>query len=74
MEYQSANPFYEPFENKAAGTISFTEEELFNAINDILVNVDKFKEKREALIKKTYSNIDNKNCERIVEFIRSLGE
>lgn len=71
-EYQKNSPFYEPFENKAAGSITFNEDELLNSINNLLNDNDAFKDKRDTLLRKTYLYFDNKNCERIINFLWSI--
>ena len=67
--------FIRPFEEYVAGEAPKTEEELLEAINRVVRGEDNYKERRKELRTRffTYEN-DGKNCERFVEWIRSLNK
>ena len=72
-EYQEkCRGFYRPFEELTAGIKVYNEEELMNAMQDIVNGIDNYKEKRKILRDEMFKYQDGKNCERAMEFIRSL--
>lgn len=76
-EYQQTNEYYEfysKFEDKVAGDIAYNKVELYKSIQNLLNGQDEYKEKREHLIKQTFEYIDDKNCERVIDFLGSLSE
>lgn len=74
-EYQEkCRGFYEPYENLTAGAITQTEQDLFNALQNVIDEVDNYKEQRKALRDRMFKYQDGKNCERVVEWIKSLNE
>ena len=73
-EYQEkCRGFYEPYENLTAGIKTRTEEELIDAMQDVINGIDNYKEDRKRLRDQTFKYQDGKNCERVVEWIKSLG-
>lgn len=74
-EYQEkCRGFYEPYENLTAGAITQTEQELFDAMQNVIDGVDNYKEQRKALRDRMFKYQDGRNCERVVEWIRSLDK
>ena len=74
-EYQEkCRGFYEPYENLTAGIKVKTEQELLSAMRDIIGGIDNYKGDRERLRNQTFKYQDGRNCERIVEWIKSLDE
>ena len=74
-EYQEkCRGFYEPYEKLTAGAITQTEQELFNAMQNVIDGVDNYKEQRKALRDRMFKYQDGRNCERVVEWIKSLDE
>lgn len=72
-EYQKkCRGFYESYEELTAGRKSINEEELLSAMQDVINGIDNYKEQRKALRNKMFVHQDGKNCERIVEWIKSL--
>lgn len=72
-EYQEkCRGFYEPYENLTAGAITQTEQELFNAMQNVIDGVDNYKEERKTLRDRMFKYQDGRNCERVVEWIKSL--
>ena len=63
---------YEPYENLTAGIYAKSEDELLQGLTDIINGVDNYKEKRKALRDRMFVYQDDNNCERNVEFIKSL--
>lgn len=73
-EYQEqCRGFYTPYEEFAVGDICQYEDELINAMQNVIDGIDNYKEKRKILCDKMFKYQDGKNCERIVELMRSLG-
>ena len=66
--------FYEPYENITAGNYTYTEEELLLAINDLLHGKDLYSEKRKLLCNRVFKSQDGNNCERVIEWIKSLNK
>lgn len=74
-EYQEqCRGFYEPYEKLTAGAITKTEEELFNAMQNVIDGIDNYKEQRKALRDRMFKYQDGRNCERVVEWIKSLDK
>lgn len=74
-EYQeNCHGFYEPYENLTAGVKAYNEQELINAMQDVINGIDNYKEERKALRDRMFKYQDGHNCERVVEFIRSLDK
>ena len=73
QEYcSSENGLYIDYEEFAVGTIAKNEEELLKAMQDVINGIDNYKEQRKVLRDKMFLHQDGKNCERIVEWIKSL--
>ena len=73
-EYQEqCRGFYEPYENLTAGVKTRTEDEIIAAMQDVVNGIDNYKEDRKRLRDQTFKYQDGKNCERVVEWIKSLG-
>lgn len=74
-EYQEkCRGFYEPYEKLTAGAITQTEEELFSAMQNVIDGVDNYTEQRKALRDRMFKYQDGRNCERIVEWVKSLDK
>ena len=72
-EYQeNCRGFYKPFNDLIAGVKSYTEQELINSMQYVIDGIDNYKEKRKILRDEMFKYQDGKNCERAMEFIRSL--
>lgn len=72
-EYQvKCRSFYEPYENLTAGVKAYNEDELINAMQEVINGVDNYKEQRKALRDRMFKYQDGHNCERVVEWIKSL--
>ena len=65
--------FYRPYETLTAGIYTKTDEDIIYAMQDVINGVDNCKDKRKALLNEMFIYQDGKNCERVVEWIRSLG-
>ena len=65
--------FYSPYDEIIAGEKVTNDSELFNAINNVLHGVDNHKERRTGLRNKFFKYQDGKNCERVIDWIKSLG-
>lgn len=73
-EYQTkCRGFYEPYENLTAGIYTTNENELINGLNNIICLKDEYKEKRKLLRDRMFVHQDGKNCERVIEWIKSLN-
>ena len=73
-EYQEqCRGFYEPYETLTAGVKTRTEDEIISAMQDVLNGVDNYKDDRKRLRDQTFKYQDGHNCERVVEWIKSLG-
>ena len=73
-EYQeTCRGFYVPYSEFAVGEITKNEIEIINAIQNVVNGVDNFKEQRKVLRDKMFKYQDGHNCERVVEWIKSLG-
>ena len=73
-EYQEkCRGFYEPYENLTAGIKVRTESELINAMQDVLNNVDNYEDDRARLREQIFKYQDGNNCERVINWIRSLN-
>ena len=66
--------FYEPHQNQAPGAYTKNEDEMFEALEDILNGNDKYKNDRKRLRDLTYKYQDGNNCKRIYEFIKGLDK
>jgi len=67
--------FVRPFEEYVAGETPKSEEELLNAIENVVKGEDNYKERRKELRERffTFEN-DGKNCRRFVEWITNLNK
>lgn len=74
-EYQEkCRGFYRPYEELTAGVKSYNEEELIQAMQDVINGVDNYKEERKILRDKMFKYQDGRNCERVVEWIKGLDK
>lgn len=74
-EYQNmCRGFYMPFKDFAVGKITTNNEEIIEAMQDVINGIDNYKEERKILRDKMFKYQDGKNCERVVEWIKSLNE
>ena len=74
-EYQKiCRGFYRSYEELTAGVKAYNEQELINAIQDVINGVDDYKEERKKLRDKMFKSQDGKNCVRVVEWIKSLDK
>ena len=74
-EYQEkCRGFYTPYSEFAVGGICKTEDELLSAMQDVIDGKDDYKEQRKLLRDKMFKYQDGRNCERVVEWIKSLDE
>ncbi|MBQ2871928.1 CDP-glycerol glycerophosphotransferase family protein, partial [bacterium] len=74
-EYQEkCRGFYEPYDKLTAGAITQTEQELFDAMQNVIDGVDNYKEQRKALRDRMFKYQDGRNCERVIEWIKSLDK
>ena len=74
-EYQEkCRGFYRPYEELTAGIKTYNEDELINAMQNVVNGVDNYKGQREKLRDKMFKYQDGRNCERVVEWIRSLDK
>ena len=74
-EYQKkCRGFYRPYEELTAGVKAYNEQELINAIQDVINGVDDYKEERKVLRDKIFKYQDGRNCERVVEWIKNLDK
>ena len=73
QEYQEkCRGFYRPFEELIAGAQNSTEQELINSIEDVIKGIDNYQEQRCTLRNRMFKYQDGKNCERNIEWVRSL--
>ena len=72
-EYEASRGFYEPYEELTAGAKADNEEELINAMQDVINGVDNYKEKRKVLCDRMFKYQDGHNCERVLDWIKTLG-
>ena len=73
-EYQEkCRGFYRPYEEITAGVKAYNENELINAMQEVINGKDDYKEQRKVLRDKMFKYQDGRNCERVVEWIKSLG-
>ena len=73
-EYQEkCRGFYAPYETLTAGAKVKTEDELLSAMQDVIDGRDNYKEDRKRLRDQTFKYQDGKNCERVIDWIKSLG-
>lgn len=73
-EYQEqCRGFYEPYETLTAGVKTRTEDEIINAMQDVINGIDNYKDDRKRLRDQTFKYQDGKNCERVINWIKSLG-
>ena len=74
-EYQEqCRGFYGPYEELTAGIKSKNEEELLKAMQDVINGIDNYKEQRKVLRDKMFKYQDGRNCERVLEWIKSLDK
>lgn len=74
-EYQEkCRGFYRPYEELTAGIKAYNENELITAMQDVINGIDNYKEQRKVLRDKMFKYQDGKNCERVVEWIKSLDK
>lgn len=72
-EYQEkCRGFYTPYSDFAVGTICTNEVEIINAIKDVNNNIDNHKNERKELCNKMFKFQDGHNCERVIEWVKSL--
>ncbi len=64
--------FYRPYETITAGIYTKNDTELFNAMNDVINGIDKYKEQRKQLLDEIFVYQDGDNCKRVLEFIEGL--
>lgn len=75
QEYQdTCRGFYMPYEEFAVGEITRNEEEILSAMKNVIDGVDNYKEQRKVLRDKMFKYQDGKNCERVIEWIKSLDK
>lgn len=75
QEYQdTCRGFYMPYEEFAVGEITCNEEEILSAMKNVIDGVDNYKEQRKVLRDRMFKYQDGKNCERVVEWIKSLDK
>lgn len=73
-EYQkTCRGFFAPYEEMTAGIKAYKEDELINAMQSVIDVTDNYKEIRKVLRNRMFKYQDGKNCERVVEWIKSLG-
>lgn len=73
LEFQeTCEQFYKNYDEKIAGAKVINEQELISALTDIANNVDKYKKRKEELLKETFTYQDGNSSARIIKFIRSL--
>ena len=66
--------FYRPYETLTAGIYTKTEEDLLNAISNVITGIDNYKEKRKTLLDEMFVYQDGNNCERVANWIESLDK
>lgn len=71
-EYENTRGFYQPYNELTAGVKTYNENELINAMKEIINDEDNYKEERKQLRDKMFLYQDGKNCERIVHWIKGL--
>lgn len=75
QEYQdTCRGFYMPYEDFAVGEKTENNSEIITAMQNVIDGVDNYKEQRKALRDRMFKYHDGKNCERVVEWIRSLDK
>ncbi len=73
-EYETqCRGFYRPFNTLVAGKITTANDEIINAIVEILENCDNYKDLRKKMLDEMFIFQDENNCKRIVEFIKGLN-
>ena len=70
---EQCRDFYKPYEEMTAGIKAYKEAELINAMQSVTDGVDNYKEIRKVLRDRMFKHQDDKNCERVVEWIKSLS-
>lgn len=73
-EYKEKYDFYSDYEELTAGVKAYNESELLEKISETINGVDNYKEQRKVLRDRMFRYQDGKNCERVVEWIKSLGK
>lgn len=74
-EYQEqCRGFYSPYAELTAGVITQTEEELFKEIRNVIDGIDNYKTQRKTLRDKLFKHQDGNNCERITNWVLTLGK
>ena len=74
-EYQTkCRGFYAPYDELTAGVKAYNEQELIKAIQDVINGIDNYKEERKVLRDKMFKYQDGRNCERVLEWIKSLDK
>ena len=69
-EYQAkCRGFYAPYEDLTAGIKAYNEDELINAMQDVINGIDNYKEQRKRLQDRMFKFQDGKNCERFTEWM-----
>lgn len=66
--------FYRSYETLTAGVYTRTEDELLSAIADVIKGIDNYKEQRKKLLDEMFVYQDGNNCERVVEWLKSLDK
>ena len=72
-KFNNERGMYAPFDELVAGITISDENEIFSKLAEIIDGTDNYKEKRKILRNKLFSYQDGKNCERVVEWIKSLS-
>lgn len=74
-EYETkCRGFYRPYETLTAGIYAKNEDELLQAMQDIVNGIDNYKAKRKALLDEMFVFQDGNNCKRVIDWLNSLEE
>ena len=74
-EYETqCRGFYRPYETLTSGEFTRTNEGIISAMQNIINCNDKYIQKRNALLDEMFVYKDGKNCERVIEWIKSLDK
>lgn len=66
--------FYRPYETLTAGVYAKTEKELLTAMQDVIDGKDEYKTTRKTLRDEMFVYQDGNNCQRCLDFVKSLGD